>query len=111
MREAFVFVLFLYNARAIPLQLNKHCSVAKSVIQFLQLADEDGPSFETWSEAIFIQGSLLAKKRSHKSQKQLSLSRNYSYEPKTNFRVHIRVLLFKNRKWSLFYLVCETISS
>lgn len=35
---------------------------------------------------------------------------NYSYEPKTNFRVHIRALLCEDRKWSHFNWECETIS-
>lgn len=60
MKEAFVSVLFLYNPQAVPLQLNKHYSVANSATQFMQLADEDGPSSEVRSEAIFIQGSSIA---------------------------------------------------
>lgn len=66
-------MLFLYNGRTVPLQLNKHGSVAKSVIQFLLLADED----EMWSKAVFIQCSLIAKKCFHESLKQLSFGRNY----------------------------------
>lgn len=62
MREPFVFAHFLYNARDVPSQLNKHCSVTRSVKQFFQLVDEDGPSSETRSEAIFIYHSLIAKK-------------------------------------------------
>lgn len=42
-----------------------------------------------------VEGTLIAKKCVHKSPKQLSVSRNYSDYPETNFRLHIRVLFVK----------------
>lgn len=87
--------LYLFSISTIPLQLNKHCTVAHSETAFRQSEDEDGPS-EILFKAVHYFRTVFTHHRS-----QLGLRKYYFDEVESCFTANISIFC-KGREQHVF---------